>query len=398
MFDQKEYEKVLITAYPVDNIDPTHTWSLLNTIEVEVTTDVGAQNVAKVQILNKNPFESTKAKVLAERYAKQGERVAMTVDIPVTQKTLYAAVVTRSGKYYLRKFTPDESQIVFTSTDTPATGTVNTPAVQAYTYLYEESFPMPDDFDYNDVVMRISKSVPSANILQLKVTLSAVGASRSIAGALRLTGIAYNDVVNVTIDSTAMDDGYPLNFSMLDGKVWSKSRKGEAVINLFEDAFWAIRPQTATSGDVLRRFYNTERQERENYSARVAEKTRTYTVLLKDGADANNIRLSQLDPFIIKNYNNVHFEVHTYPFHTDEVLWEYQGGDKTAYIDVMAWALLIPDGDFAYPMEGMPIGTYRNGEIFGAYGKYHHSFGEWLHDKEKAIDWWIYPTKPMTYY
>ena len=55
----------------------------------------------------------------------------------------------------------------------------------------------------------------------------------------------------------------------------------------------------------------------------------------------------------------------------------------------MPWALLVPDANFHYPVEGITIGMYRNGLVSGAYSRYNHSFGQWGRNRNISTDWWL---------
>ena len=100
-----------------------------------------------------------------------------------------------------------------------------------------------------------------------------------------------------------------------------------------------------------------------------------------------------LDPFLVTNYNSGTWETHTYEQKHANVLFEgvnQNSGNVT-------WALCIPDGEFHWPLEGHIIGTSKDGVITGAYHEYGHAFGQWAADRNKAQDWYQYPTNTEVY-
>lgn len=397
-FNKENYVAYTHGLYPVDTLDESHDWNLLQRKRVRVSADVKIDDMARLQILNANPYYDGTAEVLVERTVSYGDERWLIFEVPFTQQRLYAAIVTTSGRYYVREFDASQQEIRFSDGTIIDEGDMITPGNQTFTYLFEESFPIPSDFDYNDVVLRISKSVPASNVLKLRVRLSAVGASNTLGAAIRLPGIAYKDVEEVTIDEgRAFDHDYPMQRLRLKGSAnLGKSRNGEAVLNLFENAHWCMNPETDIMGTIAAINYNT-RHYSDDGNKIVSQKTRNFTITLKNTVDVSGMQLSELDPFVIAPYSGVNFEIHTYPYKFEEVYWEYMGDDKRAYDDQLAWALLIPDGRFRYALEDTPIGTFRNGEFFGAYSKYQHSFGEWCHNHLSATDWWQNPTKSLVY-
>lgn len=399
LFNKELYRQVVRTNYPVDTLGADHPWTLLQRVTVPVFADIADNSIAEVRIYDTHPLTSPSAEMVARADISPGGRVTMTFDVAKTQGDMYAVLVGRSGKSYVTPFYSNQGVVNFSGSETKVCTDLPEPRPQTFTYVYESSFPTPDDFDYNDLVMRISRTAPQPNILQLRVTLSAVGCFKKIAGAIRLPGIRYDDVEYVDIEGgESFIEDYPQLFSFFNtDSPLDRSRNGEAVVCLFEDAHFALSRSTNDIGVITHVPYNTVLFPDSTTAATVDEQTRTYNIYLKLGVDADSILLADLDPFIIENYNEINFEVHTYQYKFSEVLWEYLGSDKQAYDDYLAWALLIPSGTFRYPVEEMPLGTYRNGELYGAYGRRGHSFGEWARDYRIAYDWWLYPNASIVY-
>ena len=395
-FNRATYQEITAGEFPIDTIDPAHDWNLLTSMMVAVKVNLStADNISQVQILSDNPYKSKTAEILAEAYAQQGDRVRLSFEMPIVQKSLYAAAVTRTGKYYVVPFGLNKDEIDFSS-GVISSGTFTQPSYQTFTYLFESEFPVPGDFDYNDLVMRIGKQVLSSNLLRLSVTVSAVGTRKTIGAAFRLVGIPYAKVTGVTIDEGApLDASYPLPRPYLSGDDVVAGKDGSAVINLFGDAHWALSPEMLSTGSVAHLLLNTKRTQTAGESQTVAERTVHYTVQVADDFDVSGFTLSDFDPFVVEEYNGIRYEVHTYRYKSAEVLWTWNGGDTEAYNDHLAWALLVPQARFRYPIEGTPIGKYRNGEIFGAYNRYNHSFGQWGRNHNTCTDWFQNPSSPV---
>ena len=396
ILDADQMGEFVQDEYPIDTVDSRHDWNLIKQQIVNVMARVPGDNIVKVQVLSGNPYQTANTEILAERLVQGGPYMTLHIEMPMTQTELWVAAINDSGKYYVLPYL-GSGEVRFDGGGLISSGTLQRPTPQAFTYLFEENFPLPGDFDFNDVVLRISKETPSANIMKLHVTLAAVGADKMIGAAIRLQGINYDDVEDITIDEgKRFDEDYPVNRYYIDNyAIYSRSRDGMAVINLFDDAHWVLNPKEK-DGRIVRMHYNTTKYEKEDECAQVPTQTRTYTIVAKDGKDLSHIALSSIDPFIIENYNSINMEVHTYKYKFTQVLWQFHNGNTTDK-DRVPWALLLPTSTFQYPVEGIPIGRYRNGEIFGAYSRYNHSFGQWGRNKDASQDWWLYPTSSLVY-
>jgi len=277
-------------------------------------------------------------------------------------------------------------------------GTLTEPRQQTFTYLYEEGFPLPGDYDFNDLVLRISKQQGERSYqVDLTVTVEAVGATKSFAGAIQLVGIGYDDIESVTIlEGAPFDQGYPLKRMTIGSETLLRGRSGEAVINLFESGHYVMNNQLSSIGSVQTMFYNTVAEPVENVSATVPPVTRTYRISFRNHQVARNLSFDQIDPFIIQEYNGGQWEMHTYAHKFDEVLYSIFNGKADFYDNHVSWSVVVPQSDFRYPVEGMSLGTYnsRLGETFGPYT----SFAEWMTDHTKNNDWYLRITYPQFLY
>ena len=406
LYDQEAYQEYLDSVSPVDTIDPNHTWILTNSKTLLVQApDTGGTQIVK--ILTANPRESGNAQVVGEAWASEGERFAMALTYPSMVTTLYAAVVDTTGRYSIVKFSPEsESLIYFDNLIVDHEKISYEPQPLLYTYGFEEDYPAAGDFDYNDVVLRISQSRSGEREMRVVVQMAAVGAAKQIAGAIRLVGIKYSDVESVTtVDS--------LSFNTTNGKDFpdqmktvvakektefyesfvSNSKTSEAVLNLFGDAHWATGDLLEENfGMMKRKKYNVSTSVNDDY-AQFVPRTITYIVTLKNSESLNEFSMEKMDPFIMEQYNGSVFEVHQYAYRTAQILYPY----STSRIKGLPWALCMPMGDFRWPLEGVNIGFMKKGVKYGAYQTSGHSFGEWSMDRNRSLDWYEYPSENQVF-
>lgn len=406
LYNQEAYQEYLDSVSPVDTIDPNHTWILTNSKTLLVQApDTGGTQIVK--ILTANPRESGNAQVVGEAWASEGERFAMALTYPSTMTTLYAAVVDTTGRYSIVKFSPEsESLIYFDNLIVDHEKISYEPQPLLYTYGFEEDYPAAGDFDYNDVVLRISQSRSGEREMRVVVQMAAVGAAKQIAGAIRLVGIKYSDVESVTtVDS--------LSFNTTNGKDFpdqmktvvakektefyesfvSNSKTSEAVLNLFGDAHWATGDLLEENfGMMKRKKYNVSTTVNDDY-AQFVPRTITYIVTLKNSESLNEFSMEKMDPFILEQYNGSVFEVHQYAYRTAQILYPY----STSRIKGLPWALCMPMGDFRWPLEGVNIGFMKKGVKYGAYQTSGHSFGEWSMDRNRSLDWYEYPSENQVF-
>ena len=393
-FDQEVYNDFVDYFFMIENVDKNHQWNLMKSDTVTITA---AGSVNQIQILTDNPYTSTKAEVAAQSIVAYNGSVTLAYTIPAVQTRLYAAGLTRTGEYLgVVPFDYGTKAVDFSKTTLQqASSRVNKPTAQTFTYGFEDSFPEPDDFDYNDVVLRISKSYTDVAFqIQLKVTLVAVGSGKQIAGAINLGGVKYDDLYSIKqVEDKRMDDGYPLMRSMIGTEeTFLRGNRGEAVINLFEDAHWSLSKSRQDDGSITWMRYNTASGNREGYSATVDSVTATYIISFKNTEQAQLFTFEQIDPFILEGYNGGVWEVHTYRYKLVDVLKDIFRGNQLAYDNHISWSVSVPKADFQYPIEGMAMGTLNGGVNFGSYYTSGHSFGEWIQNQNSNTDWYLYPS------
>lgn len=402
-FDKDLYDELVDFQFLIDNVDKEHDWCL--TRSDTVTILASNDDIYAVQVLTANPLLSDKAEIAAEGVCyqnpqKDGYSATLAYTLPSVQEQAYIAAKHRNGTYLGVVYFPVGTDTVDLDIEVMQTvGNIVTPTPQTFTYLFEEGFPLPGDFDFNDLVLRISKSITNLSYqIDLKVTVDAVGAERSYAAAIRLAGVRYDDVESIEIlEGERMDNGYPMRRMVIDSdRTLLKSRSGEAVINLFESGHYVLNHQLNEVGSIQTMKYNTTKAVKENSSAIVPSVSRTYRINFKNRNVSRNLSFDQIDPFLVQDYNGGLWEIHTYRYKFAETLKSVFNGKTEYYNNHISWGIVIPKGDFRYPIEAMSLGTYnsKTGETFGPYTR----FADWMKDHTQNQDWYNYIAYPQLLY
>lgn len=402
-FDKDAYNQIVDSLLFIDNADPDHDWCLTKNDTITVTTP--GSSIYSVQILTSNPYTTTNAEIAAAAitYVWDGNKASLAYTIPITQSQVWLAGLDSKGNCLgVTSFNYGTKEIELTTDMLDNSGSFEAPTYQTFTYIYESTFPMPDDFDYNDMVLRITKFTPDiANSLavDLTVKLEACGAGELYGAAIQLAGINYDDLNKVEIvEGERFDKEYPLQrLFITNSNTLLRGRHGEAVINLFECAQWAMSKTKDKLGDIDAIKYNTSHQDVENVSATVTPPVVTYRLTFKDRDKARSLTYDRIDPFIIhQNTDGGIWEVHTYAHKFDETLWACFNGYESAYDNHVSWAIVIPKADFRYPIEGMSLCSFNStlGETFGPY----EGFAGWIQDHLTNLNWYVTPTREQLVY
>ena len=394
VYDEDTHKQWLDYKSPVDSVDQRHTWQLTENHVYRFTADEGS-DIEMVRVFTDNPLTNSQAELVNQTYIKRGATVTLSVSVPLITKALYAALVDTSGNYYVTSFTTGALDVSFEgATKGKAAGDL---IPQTFTYLFEEDFPQAGDYDYNDLVLRISQQRTGKKQVTINVTIAAVGAKYHMAGGIRLVGYRFQDIDSVkTTTDESFNDGVPAaSLYMFDKTdLLVEGRNNEAVVNLFVDAHWAMAFNASVNyGLFQRKMYNVSNATGDNYQLR-ATRTLSYVVYFNKEESLNSFTLETLDPFIITEFNGGTWETHLDNFREAQVLFEY----STPSFKVLPWALKVPMREFAYPLEGIEIGFKKKTDtgasaMFGAYMTKGHSFGEWAEDHTNYLDWYLYPVE-----
>lgn len=416
VYDEKTHQDLIHYFSAVDSVDQQHMWMLTQSKSLRYQVPSGSK-YEQLRIYSADPLTNRNAELMSQIYVSSGKSGVLSVDVPYQVTTLYAALVDESNILTVTSFPSSQLSFDFSNASTGRAVVSLNP--QIYTYLFEENFPEPGDYDYNDVVLRVSHQRTAVNQITVNVTLAAVGATKQIAGCIRLVGYKFEDIDSVyTTTGVTFNDGindqtlYPFGNIFSDKTVahslLMRGRNQEAVLNLFCDAHWAMAFNLdADYGLFTRKKYNVMDPNNDKYDTNTYQsrstRTLSYVVTFKDDNknvinSLDNFTSDMLDPFIITYYNGGNWETHVEQFKSAKVLADYS---VPSFKD-LPWALMVPQGDFRYPLEGYEIGYKRKTDtgvvaMFGAYTTIGHSFGEWAEDHNNYLDWYLYPNISMTY-
>ena len=396
VFNLEDYEEIMKQESPVGDIDSTQTWQMAQRHTVDVT--VNAAGVSAQQLLILAPTQSANSyEVLTQLYVSNGQRVSASFSAPIIVKQLYAAVY--DGRTYtLQPFAAGQSAVDFSEVSPELSERTLSLSQQGYTYCFEDGMPVPGDYDYNDLVLRVVKERTGERELKLNVTLAAVGSTTPMGAAIRLAGVQFSDVESVTTDGSRYQfvGDYPMSPVYLENSVdtLQESKSGEAVIALFEDAHWALdgRNLDVSNGYFVRFTYNTLRVNNATAKQRTPRVV-TYTLTFKSAEVLDSLVMDDIDPFVMKDYNGGIWEVHIPVYASAQVLWNYNLPEVT----IMPWAVAVPSSVFRYSLEGKCLGAYKDNAISGAYMVIGHSFGQWAANQENSQDWYLYPSNGQVY-
>jgi LruC domain-containing protein len=398
VYDEERHGELIHYYSSVDSVDQQHMWMLTQSKTLRYQVPSGS-SYEQLRFYTADPLTDKSAELMNTVFVQSGQSGSVSLSVPYLQSSIYAALMDGDGNYSVTSVSTSQTSVDFTETTTGKPLSSLKP--QTYSFLFEENYPEPGDYDYNDVVLRVSQQRTAKNQITIGVTISAVGADKQIAGCIRLVGYRYQDIDSVyTTNGKSFNDG--INTQMLyfhkETDYLIKGRNNEAVLNLFCDAHWAMAFNlSADYGLFQRKKYNVSTSTSDNYQLR-STRTIKYVINFKSADALNYFTLDTLDPFIITDYNAGTWETHTEQFKSAQVLHEYF---VPSFKD-LPWALMVPQSDFAYPLEGNEIGFRKRLEsgavaMFGAYTTVGHSFGEWAEDHTRFLDWYLYPNQQVTF-
>ena len=168
VFNEDDYNKILDEVSPVDSVDAEHTWELAQDHVYAVEADVHL-GVKSVKILSDNPLTANNAEVMAESAIEDSGRIELSATVPTMYSELYAALVDDKGLYTVVSFPVETSVINFSnvkSTNSQQSLKARLEQ-QKLVYCFEEEMPEPGDYDYNDVVLRLSREVVDSRHLKI---------------------------------------------------------------------------------------------------------------------------------------------------------------------------------------------------------------------------------------
>ena len=302
----------------------------------------------------------------------------------------YNPYYTLSGSAY---FSQDGSSVKIPAGD--CTGEGNTPGggdpsnptfpypesmTQNHTWIIEDTYPYPGDYDMNDLVIGIDSIVRmmtekyEAQSLTLYMRVRAIGGTRRLGAALQLDGISPSVVKSIEYSDGIefSDDMFKVNSQGVE------TGQTHAVIPFFDNAHKLLGVNNTTT--IINTISQGELQgaEKEVKNIRV-------TIHFNNPIPGSVLTLKKLNLFtvIASNTNPRETEIHLPEFsHTDKSTTREDLQENTKGL---MWGLLLP-GQFRYAEERV--------DIRQAYPK----FESWINsNKENNKDWYEHPTESNLY-
>ena len=281
-----------------------------------------------------------------------------------------------------------------------------------YRWCFEDNFPSPGDYDFNDCVITVEDPYIDIDnhVVIFKLSLDAVGATKQIAAALRIVGLTESDIVSISC-TESMDtrtDEYCIIPAELAGTNTYLVNEvnpdyNDVVLRLFNDAHSVFGGENAY-GMVDRIFYNTVAKSNTTYSSQATTEPFEveYTIRLVDNMSETRINRifgssAFFDVFIVESHSSTKWEVHTIDYKFDQVLKPYAFNDKYDVYSQSAsaiypWALCLP-GEFKYPNEWYSISGTRymntDSDTYGYTDAAYPDFYKWAQDHESTENWWL---------
>ncbi|MGL4851383.1 MAG: LruC domain-containing protein [Phocaeicola sp.] len=261
---------------------------------------------------------------------------------------------------------------------------------QIYTYAFEDNYPQPGDYDFNDVILDVVSPRRNGNKIEIQVTLQALGATKHLGAGVRIMGEARKNVLSVNYLGEHLQDfraTWGGRNEVLMGGVnangFEKDCGDDLVVPLFGDGH-------AVFGATGRGMINTSTAQQVNYAPR----TMVFELQFKTGTDTKDFSLeNDLDFFLTHNqvtsmsgqsyHHNPRVEVHLFA-NRDNPTYRGTTFDHIKQVaGKITWGICAPS--FKYPLEYTSITTAYN------------RFEVWAQNMETYQDWHQYPTTGKTW-
>lgn len=403
LFDENDYNEFVTNAFPVQNIDPLHDWS--TTYKYPFRVGIGYEGAYTLKFYSDNP-KYLSSRLLNTCYVDGNQTYDIRVTAPSVVDKIYVSLVDDKGQRRIREVnaTTSINDVVFSEAtsaeDIISNESESMDVPQTYTFCFEENFPQPGDYDFNDVVMGVTlnkSQEKGVRYLTVGIEVRAVGSGSRLAAAMRLADVSAKDVVGTTYERAGAKLYFFTQYGDQDmlpkfgdsNEFLTMRNSTDLVIPVFNDAHYFISGGVTMAALPERNFYNTVTDEEDLRGKAVTAKSQTFKFAVNDATLFNNFSVSDIDLFILEEYNAGVFEVHTIPYKTAEVIdeWAAVNSDGSSpYGSNYPWALLIP-GEFKYPIEGLSIGKAKGNVIGGAY----LGFSSWAQNRNSNKDWYNKP-------
>ena len=263
-----------------------------------------------------------------------------------------------------------------------------------YTFCYEDYYPVPGDYDFNDIVLdayyKLTKVNNKITKVEIPIQLTAVGASYSLGAALQLINIPKSNVKSATVTNGQLSVG-----NLFASQSVESDKNNYVIIPLFNDAHYAI------SGQIVNRYLINTAKGHENY---VDATPRRMVINIEFNDPLEKFGLDNMDLFIarplVSGYydgqkDKTRVEIHLREF------WKYRSANGVNFENNEAiagnrtWAIVVPD--FKYPYEYVPIYRVQGTESSSTINCAYPLFQKWASDRTQSADWYYYSYAGSTY-
>lgn len=357
-FDETVYDSTLVRLFPSDAVSSSQDWRTLATANYSISVNTGDKTPDTIKIYSANPAINMSDTLLTKAVVTSGSTATGSFIYSIARPNVYVVCVNSSGRVCSKSASASDGtlSVSFSSSDKFVTAYVRKDVDPIYTFCFDDSYPQPEDFDFNDIVMYAIPHHDALNPKHLRLTFSleAIGSLKQLGAAVRLYGVKTTMVDSIVRTSTfyGEKDGNQWQwtqalfdekeFKSTDGYITDKvENRGLVILPLFNDAHFALNDR------IYRAYYNvTSRSAREALPQSV-----TFDIYLND--DSHVLPLENpynLDMFLLYGSGVSAIEIHQYRFKAERLLYDRTIVDTKNY----TWGLIIP-GQFEYPLEGHPI-------------------------------------------
>lgn len=265
-----------------------------------------------------------------------------------------------------------------------------TPTSEIFTYAFEDNYPQPGDYDFNDVVLDVAAPRRNGNKIEIQITLQALGATKHLGAGIRVIGQAKEKVLSVNYGGEHLQDFKAtwggvneVLMGNVNGNGFEADCGNDLVVPLFGDGH-------AVFGSASRGMINTSVAQQVNYTP----KKIIVELQFNTGNDTRDFSLeNDLDFFLTHTqvtsmsgqsyHHNPRVEVHLFA-HRDNPTYRGTVFDHiTQVAGKVTWGICAPN--FKYPLEFT--------SITDAYNR----FEVWAQDMSVYQDWHQYPTTGKTW-
>lgn len=273
-------------------------------------------------------------------------------------------------------------------TNKPDENEGNNPSpLQNYTYAFEDNYPQPGDYDFNDVVLDISAPIKYGQQVEFDVTLQAIGGTKHLGAGIRIVGdvqpVAAKFMGDFSNFHNTIGGSNVLYMGDNNGYGFEADCGSDIVLPLFGDAHVVLG---CTGG----RFMVNTAHDYTDYTPK------TLKVVLTLGSEeevANFSYNENFDVFITHNevtnmagqsyYQQPRVEVHLFEYRDHPTARGITFPQMVDAAGKLTWGIMAPN--FRYPTERTSITAAYN------------QFSAWAENMDSAIEWYESPESGTTW-